>query len=214
MSQTDRNNAKWALELQAGESDAWNELFDRLGPRIWRVICRTGGFRQGEEDQVEDIRQETFLAAVKSIRQYRGSASIETWLHRLAVNKTIDHIRKSWRHPMESLDAADPETAESTANPSLATDTPADDLMRTERRTKLHECLETLRLRNERWWTVVVMYHFGDMPYKDVAQTLAIPLGTVQGVLHRARMLLADCVEGNKTVFSDDQGSRYEERRS
>jgi RNA polymerase sigma-70 factor (ECF subfamily) len=204
MSATDGHDAEWVRRLQAGDEDAWKELIDRFGERLWRVICRTGGFRPGEEDQVADIRQETFLAAIKSIRQYRGSARIETWLHRLAVHKTIDHIRKKQRRPVESLDATDPETGEPVVEPAQESNTPADDLMRREAHLRLQECLETLRTRNERWWTMIVMHHFGDLLYKEVAQTLEVPLGTVQGALHRARLLLASCMGGNKTDDSDD----------
>ena len=210
MTQTQRDNAEWVRRLQAGEEEAWSELFDRCGPRIWRVICRTGGFWPGEEDQVEDIRQETLLAAIKSIRQYRGAASLETWLHRLACYKTIDHIRKRQRHPTVSLDAQDPETGKPTVQPPADENTPVDDLMRQERVARLELCLQVLRHHNEQWWAIVEMHYFGELRYWEVAEHLAIPLGTVRASLHRALKRLRECVKGtevmgNKDAVSTDQ---------
>ncbi len=206
MDQPECDYTAWIRRLQAHDIDAWEELFNQFSHIIWRTICRVGGFRPGEEDQVEDIRQETFSAAIQSIHKFRGGANIGTWLHRLAVNKTIDHIRKRQRSPLTGR--ADPtdvltDSVEAALPPSNST--PADELVQKELYAQLQQCLEILRARNERWWSIVVMHHFSDLAYKEIAETLGMPLGTVQAALHRARLALADCLDGNKTGGFDDQ---------
>lgn len=204
MSQTDHDNAEWVRRLQAGDLDAWNELFDRFGERLWRVICRTGGFPQGAEDQVEDIRQETLLAAARSIQEYRGSASVGTWLHRLAVNKTIDHLRKRMRRPDSEPIGVNGGMGEPIIDLVDTAPTPSEQVMQKERFAGLQQCLEALQARQERWWTMVMLRYFGDLQYSEVAEELAVPIGTVQAAVHRALHLLFDCLGGNKTAASGD----------
>jgi RNA polymerase sigma-70 factor (ECF subfamily) len=205
MDPTERDNAEWVERLRAGDEQAWSELFDRFAERLWRAICRVGGFRPGEEDQVEDIRQETLVAALRSIRQFRGDAKLETWLHRLAACKTVDHIRKRRRTAVAMPPPPAPDNGQPISNEPPDEDTPDAILMRKERLAALEECLQKLGQHHEQWETIVRLHCFGEMLYKEIAQTLDLPLGTVQAALHRARLLLADCLDRNKTGLEYDQ---------
>ena len=200
-----RQEAEWLARLQAGDTDAWNGFFDRYRAQVWRVICLRGRFRPGQEDQAEDILQETFQAAIKSIRTFRGESKLGTWVCRLALNKTVDHIRKLSRHPLVSLDDVDPDPGGHVKSETPDdSPTPAEEAMRGEDRARLWECLNALESQTQRWWLIVFLRYFADLGYEEVACRLGIPLGTVKASLRRAHLRLADCLEGNKNGLGND----------
>ncbi len=74
------------------DSRAFGELCNRHRRRVWRVISAV---TQGPE--TEDLAQEAFVRAFRSLRSYRGESSFEAWITRIAVNAAHDYHRSAWK---------------------------------------------------------------------------------------------------------------------
>lgn len=83
-----------ASRILEGDDAAFNELYQRYVPRLFQFIYYA---LSGDREQTEDVLQETMLAAVRSLRRYRGDSSLYTWLYAIARNKIGDHIRRQKR---------------------------------------------------------------------------------------------------------------------
>ena len=92
-----------------GDSDAFRGLVERHSRAVYRLAHRMTGSPQDAEDVVQD----TFLKAYRQLGRFESRANFGTWLHRIAVNCSIDLIR-SRKHQETSHDAADLDTLDST----------------------------------------------------------------------------------------------------
>src|SRR6185436_5370578 len=78
---------------QRGERDAFRALFETYKNKVFSVALRFSG----EPAVAMDIAQDTFLKLFSSIRDFRGDASLDTWIYRLVVNSCLDHKRRTRR---------------------------------------------------------------------------------------------------------------------
>lgn len=81
--------------LQAGEEDALSEWFATYAPPLYRFIWRLMGDATAAD--VEDVLQDTLLAALRTLDRFRGDCSLRTWLCAIARHKVQDHIRRQQR---------------------------------------------------------------------------------------------------------------------
>ena len=80
-----------ARRAAAGSADAWDQLIERLGRRIFNIAFQFSG---GRED-AEDLTQEVFLRLHLNLRNYRGDVPLIGWALRLSRNLCIDHYRRA-----------------------------------------------------------------------------------------------------------------------
>ena len=85
---------------RAGEQGAFNALVERYERRIYRLAIRMSH----NPADAEEITQETFLRAHKSLGTFEGGARFGTWLYRIAVNEALMRRRSAQRKPTDSLD--------------------------------------------------------------------------------------------------------------
>jgi RNA polymerase sigma factor (sigma-70 family) len=84
----------WLQSLRSGDERAFARFIDKYKETVF-LCCRSMGLR---EDEVEDVASETFLAAYKGLRQYRGQSELSTWLWSIAYRQAITHLRKNRRN--------------------------------------------------------------------------------------------------------------------
>lgn len=87
----------YVAQLQSGDAHAFEQLFEIYVPRLYRFVWRLMG--DSDTSDVEDVLQETMIAAVRSLERYRGECNFYTWLCAIARHKVHDHIRlqQRWR---------------------------------------------------------------------------------------------------------------------
>jgi RNA polymerase sigma-70 factor (ECF subfamily) len=88
-----RHRRIWLRRLLEGDHEAFAEFVERYKEQVF-LCCRTLGLK---DDEVEDVASETFLAAYKGIRGYRGQARLGTWLWRIAYCQAVNYLRKNQR---------------------------------------------------------------------------------------------------------------------
>jgi RNA polymerase sigma-70 factor (ECF subfamily) len=97
-----------------GDAEAWDRLFDEHYPATARFVFQLSP--QWAREDVEEICQETFLAAIQQLHSFHGQSRFQTWLFRIATNKSKDYRQKlmaakrGGRAVTLSLDQADPES--------------------------------------------------------------------------------------------------------
>jgi RNA polymerase sigma-70 factor (ECF subfamily) len=158
-----------------GDLSAFETLIRKYQNRIARVLY----LLIGNQDDVQDVAQETFIRAFRCLHTFRGSSSFSTWLHRIALNTARNWIRKSKRNR---------ELLVSTDNWwHCNTEKPDDSLISRERVSEIHYALGQLPpLYRE----VIILRHFDELSYDEIADVLQVPIGTVRSRLAKARELL------------------------
>ena len=183
---------------RAGDRQAFDRLTEMHLPRVWRVVW---GVLRHRED-TEDIVQEVFLTAYRSLPDYRGECSLSTWLHRIAVTRALNHldlaaekvrrsslpIEPSWEDPDPGSSSPDPPRD---VRPTPLQALEANDLMR-----RLSECLGRLP---SVWRAVISLRDAEELSYEEIAGALGLNIGTVRSRLARGRLALRDCVEGPRS---------------
>jgi len=167
--------------------------FEKLVTRYQnKIMGYVGRMVNGDREEAEDIAQETFIKAYRSLDSFRGQASFSTWLYKIATNLCIDRARTKKRRPQQAYSLDEPmdkdeeggggrEIADSRFEPSKGVE-------RDELRTLVRE---TVGEMPEKQRQVLIMCDLQGMPYEEIAEALDIPLGTVKSRIFHARADLA-----------------------
>lgn len=150
---------------QQGDRSAQRELYDACHQRVYRVATGMVG-----RQEADDITQQVFLKAFRSIGQFQGQSRIETWLYRLTVNECLQFVRRNRRWKFAALDR---EPMERTRRRES-----------TEQREELDWALARL---DSELRSIFVLKEIEELSYRDIAEALQIPEGTVGSRLNRAR---------------------------
>ncbi len=172
---------------RSGDRQAFEELMTTHLQRVWRVVWSI--LRHAED--TEDVVQEVFLAAHRSLATYRGDSRFSTWLHRIAVNRALNH-----RDRMSEKVRRDSRPLEDESGPLEIPDgssSPLRELEMKELKRKLSECMERIP---PAWRAVLALKVEGSLSYEEIAGAVGIAVGTVRSRLARARLALRRCVEG------------------
>lgn len=165
----------------AGEIE---ELFEREGRRIYSLLLRL----TGNPDEAEDLTQEVFLKAARGYSGFEERSTAGTWLYRIAINAARDRWRRR-RHPTESYEAA--LQAGRPVEPATAPEATSAALLQEEARRLLNEGLASLDPAARE---VILLRESEGLSYQQMAETLGIPMGTVQSRLARARSALREAI--------------------
>jgi RNA polymerase sigma-70 factor (ECF subfamily) len=159
---------------------AFGELVRRHEPRIRALLMR---LTRGDRVLTEDLAQEAFLRAYRGLPGFEGRAQFSTWVHRIAYYAYLNHRNRVPRH------ASLPEGFENTAEAQLGEMSS----VQSDLRRDMAHALDTLP---DRYREVVEMHFLRHVPYRDIAQRLDLPLGTVKTQLYRAKLMLRDKMDG------------------
>jgi len=148
----------------------------------------------GDASLADDVFQNTFLQLFTKIGKYEEGRPVRPWLYTIATHQAIDALRRQGRHPTISLDMEREESSQKDypqllsvlEDPTLG---PADQVQGEERRQIVRAGVD--RLPNALRQVVLLAYYQG-LKYKDVADILGIPVGTVKSRLHTALVKLQE----------------------
>ena len=166
-----------------GDSEAFSALMRRYRRGLYNFLARFTGSRT----LAEDVFQEAFLQLHLSAGSFDPSRRLKPWLFTIAANKARDAMRSRQRRQAAPLDATiRSDAAEQTSYVSLMpSDVPAPDasLLNLETRQDVQNIVDRMP---ENLRAVLILAYFNEMPYKDIAEVLSVPLGTVKSRLHAA----------------------------
>ena len=160
-----------------GDAEAFGELVRRWERRIFAL---TYGML-GREEDARDATQETFLAAFRNLRGFRGEAKVSSWLHRIAVNQCISRQRRSKVRSESAL-----EDEHETSADSLGTPLSYSPALVAEGRQETAAVSRALNSLPVELRQVVVMKEFEELTFREIAEALDLPLSTVKSRLYTA----------------------------
>ncbi len=175
--------------FQAGDTGAMEELFGRFQKPLFNFFYRMVGRREIAEDLV----QETFIKLCRFGHTFNGSnAKFTTWLYSVAGNQCRDHLRHAARRPeMPVADMAETFSEEDQVElPPASLESPVEEhLLRMELREELQVAIKSLPDKER---TAIMLREYQGMEYKEIAETLGCPIGSVKVLIFRARQKLRE----------------------
>lgn len=164
---------------QKGDAQAHAALLEAYGPRLYGYFFRA----TGSHHDAEDLLGEMMLRLVKRLGSYDDRGRFEPWLFRIAANMVRDRIRRNKTSPAALSISVEDEDGGSMADQLPGTEPGADEaVLGAEASIELSEALEKL---DEGTRQMVLLRHFGDMSFKEIAALFECPLGTVLAKVHR-----------------------------
>jgi len=173
----------------SGDRDVFAELVHRYERELYSYLRRY----LGDAEMAEDAFQAAFLQVHLKCQQFEAGRAFRPWLYTIAINQAIDAQRRSRRHRMVSLDrtgGAGGEEVGKLLDLLVSTEpNPTMQLGKDERREWLQNTMERLpdALRD-----VLQLVYFQDMKYREAAEALEIPVGTVKSRVHAAVLKLTE----------------------
>jgi RNA polymerase sigma-70 factor (ECF subfamily) len=135
----------------------------------------------GREEDARDATQETFLAAFRNLRAFRGEAKVSSWLHRIAVNQCITRQRRAKVRNESALDVEEEKNSASLATPLRYS--PVRVVEGTERIAAVRRAVNTLPMELRQ---IVVMKEFEELTFREISDALDLPVSTVKSRLYTA----------------------------
>jgi RNA polymerase sigma-70 factor (ECF subfamily) len=166
-----------------GERAAFDELVHRYERELYSYLRRY----VGDPSLAEDVFQSTFLQVYRKRHLYEEDRPFRPWLYAIATHQAVDALRKAGRHQAVSLDAEQTDNDASTGSLLQLLEThgptPADAMENEEQREWIRAEVEKLPVHLR---SVVLMTYYQGLKYREVAEALGIPVGTMKSRLHTA----------------------------
>ena len=185
-----RAEIEFVAKLQAGEAAAFDILINRFSADVYALLFR---FTENAEE-AKDLTQETFLRVIQAVKDFRGEASLKTWIFRIAINQARNR-RRWWKARRQnvtvSLDAAQTRNDGSGDTQNLR-DTLADnqsispeaEVLQREQSAQLRQALHELPAQ---FREAVILRDIKGLSYEEIAQALDTSIGTVKSRIARGR---------------------------
>jgi len=178
-------------EIKRGNSEIFSRLVDIYKNRIFALSYKF----TNDYSEAQDLSQEIFIKIFNNIGAFRFEASPSTWIYKIATNICIDYNRKKKRQRLklnEDLNHGGSLGVEIKSKDS----SPEDIVISDEKQRAVHKVIYKLP---DIYKTVIIMYHFNELSYREISKALDISEKTVETRLYRARRMLRDKFSDRRT---------------
>ncbi len=182
-----------------GDMDAYAQLIREHEGRVYGIVCQY----VKHEEEARDLTREVFYKAFRSLSRFRGNSKFSSWVCRIAINRSIDHLRRRKNLRVESLDEpiatdggeVERELADTGPSPEAV-------LEREELAARIRDAVDKLspKLR-----TVTILREYQGLSIEEIAETLSVSPGTVKSRIFRARERLRDLLASYVEGSDDDE---------
>jgi RNA polymerase sigma-70 factor (ECF subfamily) len=187
--------ATWTRAATRGDKQAFGRLVDLHKRAVYGLCVRL--LRDPEESR--DAAQEAFARAYGALGTYDPAQPFAPWVLRIARNHCLDVLRRRIPETQRVELDADPAAAGGPPTPELADPAAARGDEALERRELAGALERAVSALPSNYREVVQLFHVEHLSYKEIAQTLDVPIGTVMTWLHRARARLKDALLASGT---------------
>lgn len=184
------SDAEVARLVQAGDKEKFGILMERYEQKLLRY----GKKFLLEKDNIEDVIQEVFIKTYQSIQSYDANQPFSPWIYRIAHNTFINYVKKRQRGPLYLFDF-DTLIAHPVAEPD-----------RTSEEKEMKVVVEKgLTQLSPAYREIMVLYYLEGLGYKEIAEILQIPIGTVGIRLKRAKEALKKVYDNLGIEYGNEQ---------
>ncbi len=184
--------------FQRGQTEAFGALVRRYERELYGYLRRY----LGDSTLADDVFQNTFLALYTKIGQYESGRPVRPWLYTIATHQAIDALRRNNRHQALSLDQGREERPDGEFQGLMEllearTPGPVEQLQGEELRERVRASVDRLP---EFMRQVVILAYYQGLKYREIAEILDIPVGTVKSRLHAALVKLHEAWTASPTL--------------
>jgi RNA polymerase sigma-70 factor (ECF subfamily) len=177
--QTEDTDEEIALLVQSGDKEKFGLLIDRFETKL----IRYGKKFLARTEDIEDIVQDIFTSAYQNIQSFNPSQKFSPWIYRIAHNAFVNAIKKNSKNPLVLFDF-------DTLASHLTYDDPKEDEQEKE---DIKEMVDKgMNKLSAKYREILTLYYFEEMSYKEIADILEVPTGTVGIRLKRAKQALKE----------------------
>ena len=181
------SEAELVIRAQGGDRNAFSDLVCIHAQGVLNVIFRMCGNAQ----VAEDAAQETFIRAWSHLGSFRADSSLRNWLYRIALNTATDMLRREKRTlpgDVDDFQLVDPQFG------------PEGIYLQVEQTELVQAAIQSLPDASR---AVLVLKEYEGLSYREIADALDIPIGTVMSRLNYARRVLKEKLEGQRIVLME-----------
>jgi len=183
------------LATTSNDQNAFKKLMDNYKSSIYFTILKM----TNNTDDAEDLTNEAFSKAFNKLNKFKKNYTFSTWLFRIAINNTIDFIRKkkltatNLNRSFKNKDRKnfEMEIKDETMNPSE----------KTIHKQKVHLVRKYVSKLPSKYKQLIIYRYFDELSYKEIAKKTMSPLGTIKTQLFRARELLFKILKDKKSII-------------
>jgi RNA polymerase sigma-70 factor (ECF subfamily) len=181
-----------------GNIEAFETLIEFHQKQVYNIAFRY--FKNAHDAQ--EISQEAFLKAFKSIQTFHQESSFTTWLYRITINTCLDELRKRKNKQTLSLNYETKSESDSyqIELPSKS-DTPDQVFEKKDLRKTIYDAIDSLK---EDQRNVIILKDIQGFQYEEISKILNIPIGTVRSRINRARQNLQQILRIKSELFPND----------
>jgi RNA polymerase sigma-70 factor, ECF subfamily len=180
-------------EILSGKVELFDKIFVSFHHRVYALAWNM----TGNYDDAMDVVQECFIRTYRALKSWKGRAKFTTWLHRIAINTSIDFIRREAKHKSSRIESGGNEDiCEMIQRLSEGVDnrTPFSELERKELRQRIFRAINQLSGRQKKCF---ILRYFSGKTIKEIALITNCGEGTTKRHLFRARMKLQNLLEAD-----------------
>lgn len=185
---------------QMGDSNAFGLLAEKYQNRLYRLILRI----INNQSVVEDLVQESFIKAYRSISNFRGDSTFYTWLYKIGLNTARNHLFENKHRPQidSSIEVEDAENFSSALDLHNA-ETPETELINKQIAKTVNDSIEALPTELR---AAISMREIDGLSYQEISQIMNCPIGTTRSRIFRARDIISERL---KPLLNTKQGKRW-----
>ena len=177
-------DADLVARAKEGDTEAFDELVIKYTPRLYGLVYHMTSNREDSNDILQDV----FAKAYRSLKRFKGKSSFYTWIYAIATNMTLNFLKKRNRRQGMSLDDVDSSIENDKEFIELTSKSdPIREAHIGELQKKLNEAMQTL---SDNHRAVVTMYDIQGIPHTEIAKILGLSEGTVRSRLFYAHRQL------------------------
>jgi RNA polymerase sigma-70 factor (ECF subfamily) len=163
-------------------------------------VIKTAYYFLGNMQDAEDLAQDVFLEVLNSVDKFRQTSALSTWIYRVTVNRSLNMLKKKKRmmlfQQVGSFIGMEKPSRGNLPVHSRGEDTP----LETEENRKLLEVTIDALPENQR--TAFILSKYEELSYKEIAEVMGLSLGSVESLIHRAKLNLQKCLASHFSEYS------------
>ncbi len=155
-----------------------------------QLVIRTCYSLVHDLEDARDLAQEVFIEILKSASSFRGNAKLSSWIYRIAVNKSLNHLKRAKRREAFTLFSfQDRRGGEKGEQITDRNSYHGGDVAMEEKELKevLHAAINRLPVNQKIAFT---LHNYEELPYKEIAEVMNVSLSSVESLIHRAKLNL------------------------
>lgn len=181
-----KEEEKIVKQLKSGDFSNYDKIVESYKNRVFGMAYKF----TNDYNETQDLAQEVFLKIYRQIKNFREESKLSTWIYRISINTCLDWKKKKNRlKSINFSNMVNEENKDQNIDIKDESMLPDEIIIKGEDQKQVHKLIYEL---SNKYKTVLIMYHFNEMSYKDIATALNIPQRTVETRLYRARRTLKD----------------------